>query len=306
MTARLRSAWEILTEAYALWNEKNAFQSAGALAFFTLFSMAPLLIVVITITGIVLGEDAVRGQITGEISRFIGPQAAEVVENAVDESRFERAGMLPTILGVLAMVLGATSVFAQMQAALNALWDVRAKPSRGGVTAFFFTRLISLGMIMALGFVLLTSFLASVALATVIEFAEHWIPIPGFLLSTVDVVVSFVVVTLVFATIFRVLPDVELTWRQTRLGAMLTAVLFALGQFLISLYLTRAGPASAYGAAGALVVILLWVYYSSLILFLGAAVTRVLITREGDRIDPSRGAVKIETSVVEDTGAPVS
>ncbi|MHB1327102.1 MAG: YihY/virulence factor BrkB family protein [Gemmatimonadales bacterium] len=299
MRKQLGRTWHILKRSVSIWSDSNAAQAAGALAFYTLFSMAPLLIVVIAIAGAFFGEDAAQGRIEGQIEALVGPRAAATVEEAVERSRVARAGLLPTVLGVAAMLLGATTVFAQMQTSLNTIWNVKSKPSRTGVAAFLFTRLVSFGMVLGIGFVMLTSFLITIALAAVIQFAEHWIPVPTVLLSSVDVIVSLGVVTVLFMLIFRVLPDVHLSWKQTRRGALLTAVLFVLGQYVISVYLTRAGPASAYGAAGALVVILLWVFYSAQISLFGASVTRALVEHDGDSITPSRGAVEVRTEVVE-------
>ncbi len=304
MRTQLGTAWQVLKRSLTIWSERNAVQAAGALAFYTLFSMAPLLIVAIAITGAFFGEDAAQGRISDQIQALVGERAAVTVEQAVERSRIEQAGLLPTVLGIAAMLLGATTVFAQMQTSLNAIWDVKAKPSRKGIVAFLFTRLVSFGMVLAIGFVMLTSFLVTVALAAVIRFAEHWIPIPAVLLSGIDLVISVGVVTLLFMLIFRILPDVHLTWRQTRQGAIITALLFVAGQFVISLYLTRAGPASAYGAAGALVVVLMWVYYSAQIILLGAAITRALIEQQGGDIIPSRGAVEVRTEVIEAPGGP--
>lgn len=177
---------------------------------------------------------------------------------------------------------------------------MRAKPSRNGVLDFLLTRLVSFGMVLTIGFLLLTSFLISIALATVMEFAEGWIPVPPLLVMIADIVLSLLIMTLLFGLIFRVLPDVRLSWRNVARGSLVTGLLFIAGQSLISLYLTRTGPGSAYGAAGSLVVILFWVYYSSLILHFGTAVTRALMLADGGTINPMRGAVRIRTEVIDE------
>lgn len=306
MRKQLRTALSVLKRAYAIWSGRNAVQAASSLAYYTLFSMAPLLVVVIAITGAFFGEDAAQGRIAGQIEELVGGSAAMTIEEAVERSRVERAGLLPTVLGVVAMLLGATSVFGQLQTSLNAIWEVKSKPSRSGVVAFLLTRLLSFGMVLGIGFVMLTSFLVTIALAAVVEFAEHWIPFPTVLLSGVDLLVSLGVVTLLFMLIFRILPDVQLSWRQARQGALLTAILFVAGQFVISLYLTRTGPASAYGAAGAVLVILIWVFYSAQISLFGAAVTRALLEQRGEPIVPSRGAVEVRTEIVDEGSAGAS
>jgi membrane protein len=300
MSKALRSTWDLLRDSIALWSSKNAFQLAGALAFYTLFSLAPLLIIVISITGIVFGEEAVRGEIATQIEQFIGPDAASIVEDAVRRSRIEESGILPTLLGIGAVLFGATTVFAQLQAALNSMWGVMARPSRKGIVVFLLTRLVSFGMVLVIGFLLLMSFLLTMAVSAVTRFAEEWIAIPGVFVSSLNLAISLVVTTLLFSMIFRVLPDVRLAWRDVLLGALLTSTLFVTGQYLISIYLTNAGPASTYGAAGSLVLVLMWVYYSSLIIFFGAAFTRARIQRRGGFISPSAGAVKIQTEIVEE------
>jgi len=297
---RAVSTWELLRATVRLWSAQNAFQHAGALAFYTLFSMAPLLIIVIAMAGIFFGQEAVRGEISGQIAQFIGAEAAGVVEEAVRSSRIEEAGILPTLLGIGAVLFGATTVFAQMQASLNAIWGVKTRPSRSGIVAFLLTRIVSFGMVLVIGFLLLVSFLTTTALSAIMRFAGELMPMPELLASAMNLSVALVVTILLFAMIFKVLPDVRLSWGHVMRGAVLTGALFILGQYLISLYLTRAGPSSAYGAAGSLVAILMWVYYSTLIVFFGAAFTRENVRRRGGVIAPSAGAVKIRTEIVED------
>ena len=293
-------ALALLTEAVTLWTARNAFQHAGALAFYTLFSLAPLTIILITIIGAVFGEEAARGEISAQIDDLIGGQAAEAVEEAVRRSRPAEAGLLPTIVGGVALLFGATTVFAQMQASLNQIFGVVAKPSRSGVVVFLVTRLLSLGLVVIIGFLLLTSLAITIAMTALLRFAEDWIPVPSLLVAAVDAAVSLLVAMLLFGTIFKVLPDVRLRWAQISQGALITAVLFVVGQYLISLYLTHTAPGSTYGAAGSLVVLLMWVYYSALILFFGAAITKVAIIHRGERIVPKPTAVRMQIAIVEE------
>ncbi len=291
----------LLVATVELWTAKNAFQHAGALAFYTLFSMAPLVIVVVTITGMVFGEEAARGEIASQIEQHIGEQAAEIVEEAVRGARIEEAGLLPSLLGGGALLFGATTVFAQMQSSLNAFWDVVAKPSRSGIMVFVTTRLASLGLVLIIGFLLLTSLVISISLVAVIQFAEHWIPVPGVVIAAIDIGASLLIATALFGMIFKVLPDVQLKWADVWQSAFTTAALFVVGQYLISLYLTQTAPASAYGAAGALVMVLFWVYYSALIIFFGAALTKVRINQRGEILTPKPTAVKVRTEILEET-----
>ena len=297
---RLKAAWKLVFDSVQLFLSRNAFQSAGALAFSTLFSMAPLLIVAISVAGIVLGDEAVQGQVAVQLSDFIGKDAAGVVQEAVRRSRIEVSGIWPTLLGIAALIFGATTVFAQLRSSLNSMWEVRPQPARNDIVNFLMTRLLSFGMVVTIGFLLLMSFLLSIALSALVQFANGLLPVPAVLVTIADKAVSLLIVTLLFGLIFRVLPDVHLSWKNVARSALITGVLFIIGQSLISLYLTRAGPASTYGAAGSLVIVLMWVYYSSIILLLGAAITRVLLQHERGNIRPSRGAVRIETVVVEE------
>jgi len=293
----------LLKNTIDLWLSNNAFQHAGALAFYTLFSLAPLLIILIAITGAAFGEEAARGEISSQIGALIGSQAAEAVEGAVRRSRVGEAGPLPTVLGVAALLFGSTTVFAQMQASLNQFWGVVARPSRSGIAVFLMTRLVSLGLVLIIGFLLLTSFMVSTIIAALLQFARGWIPVPPLVVAFVDLSVSLLIATLLFAMIFKVLPDVRLRWRDIWWGAFITALLFVGGQSLIAVYLTQTAPASTYGAAGSLVMVLLWVYYSSLILFFGAALTRASIRLRGDRILPKAMAVRVRMEILEEPEA---
>lgn len=302
---RLGSGWGFFREVVALWSSRNAFQLAAALAFYTLFSLAPLLIILIAMLGVIYGDEAVRGEIATQLQGFVGREAAEAVQDAVKRARFEESGVLPTAIGVGALLFGATTVFAQMQTALNRIWGVVARPSRSGVLVFLLGRVLSLGLVVIIGFLLMVSFAATMGLAAVLRYAGELIPIPAAVVTVADLGFSLAVATLVFATIFRVLPDVRLAWRDMWRGALLTATLFVLGQVLISLYLTRAAPASEFGAAGSLVIVLMWVYYSSLILFFGAAFTKVSMLRRGVPIVPRRMAVRLRVDVVEEEPRPL-
>jgi membrane protein len=297
-----RRATSVIMEAVNLWTSRNAFQHAGALAFYTLFSMAPLMIILVAITGAVFGDEAASGQLKGQITGLIGPDAAEAVEGAILRSRIEEAGILATVLGVGALLFGATTVFAQMQASLNQFWGVVAKPSRSGILVFATTRLISLGVVIVIGFLLLTSLVLSMVIMAVIEYSKDLVPIPPLVVSAVDVALSLTSATLLFAMTFKILPDVHLQWKDVWRSAFATAVLFVIGQYLISLYLTHTAPGSTYGAAASLVLVLMWVYYSSLILFMGTALTRAFIEQRGDRVVPKSTAVRVHLDILEDNG----
>ena len=282
----------VLKIAAQRWLERDAFEHAAALAFCTLFSLAPLVIIVVAVVGMVFGEDAANGQISAAISDLVGAQAATAVEEAVRRSRVQEAGIWPTLMGIGALVFGATTVFAQMQASLNKFWGVRAKPTRSGILNFVTVRLLSLSMVLIIGFLMLTSFVVSVAITGILEHAQDWIPIPGFAVAAIDLSVSLGVTTVLFGMLFKVLPDVYIRWADVWRGAFFTALLFAIGKYCISLYLTHVAPASTYGAAGSLVLVLLWVYYSSLILFFGTCLTIATILGRGEEVRPKKAAVR--------------
>ena len=294
---------QISRTAAQRWLERDAFEHAAALAFCTLFSLAPLVIIIVAIVGIVFGADAASGQISVAISDLVGPQAATAVEEAVRRSRVEEAGLVPTILGVGALIFGATTVFAQMQSALNQFWGVKAKPARNGILAFIIVRLLSLGMVLIVGFLMLTSFVVSLGITAVVEYAREWVPIPGFAVVFIDLVISLGVTTVLFGMLFKVLPDVSIQWADVWRGAFITSVLFVTGKYLISLYLTYVAPASTFGAAGSLVLILLWVYYSSLILFFGTCLTIATILHRGGEVRPKKAAVRTRVVLEEPESA---
>lgn len=290
----------VLRKTFDYWLDSGAFIHAAALAFFTVFSVAPVVIIVVSIVGAVFGEDAARGEISRQLQQTIGAEAAQAVETAVASSRIEASGLVPTLVGIGAMLFGATGVFVQMQRSLNTIWGVMAKPTRNSIYLLLKARLLSLAVVLAIGFVLLVSLLLSVMLNATITWAREWLPVPAPLLTGVEILTSLTVITLLFATIFRVLPDVILRWKDVMLGAFVTAALFTFGRSLIALYLAETAPASTYGAAGSLVLLLLWVNYSSLILLFGAAFTRAHRESHGLPVRPRHTAVLVHTELVEE------
>jgi len=298
----IRYWFGIVRAATQYWLDANAFIHAAALAFFTVFSVAPLTIIAVSIVGAVLGDDAARGLVAQQLESAIGAQAASAVQDAVARSRPDRGGLLPTLIGAGALLFGATTVFAQMQRSLNLIWGVTARPTRSTLFLLLKTRLLSLTIVLAIGFVLLVSLLLSVLLRSLIVFAQHWLPLPAEIMVAVETVVSLTVVTVLFATIFRVLPDVIVRWKDVLPGAFVTALLFTAGRSLIAIYLAHEATASAYGAAGSLVLLLLWVNYSSLILLFGAAFTRAHREARGAPVRPRNTAVCVHTELIEDGG----
>ncbi len=301
MKERAKEGVRIARESLDLWLKRDPFQLAAALAFYTLFSLAPVLIVLVTLVGIFLGEEAVRGEIAGAIEHLVGPAAADAVQDAVRRSRIEEAGIFPTLVGIGAILFGATTVFAQLQKALNRIWGVTTQATRSGVVNMAISRGLSLAMILLIGPLILASFLITTFTATLLRYGQEILPLPGGALTFLgELGLSVLISAALFGLIFKVLPDVQIAWRDVGRGALITGVLFVLGQFLVSMYLTRAAPASTYGAAGALVVIMLWVYASSLLVLFGAAYTRVSTQARGAGFEPRGKAVRTRVEVIKD------
>lgn len=290
----------ILAAAFRHWLDSQAFIYAAALAFFTVFSIAPILVVVVALVGLVIGERAVQGELFTQLEETLGSEAAGVVQTAVVNSQIDQSGFIPALVGIVATIIGATTVFAQMQQSLNQIWGVAPRPKRNNLWALLKSRLLSLTIILAIGFIMMVSLLLSVVLRSVMAFAEEWLPVPGWAMVGMEWVLSLLVITLLFAAMFKILPDVLLSWRDVLLGAFITALLFTVGRTFISVYLAYTATASAYGAAGALALLLLWVNYSSMILLFGAAFTRAHLEGRGKPIRPKNVAVCVHRELIID------
>jgi membrane protein len=258
------------------------------------------MIVAVSVIGVFYGPEAAQGQIASQLQATIGPEAAEAVQTAVSRSSLKEGGLFATLAGILAMLVGATTVFGQMQNSLNAIWTVVPKPSRNSVALFIRKRILSLTIVLAVGFVMLVSLSLSVGLRVLLQSAQGWLPWYDVAFNALELTVSILVASLLFATIFKVLPDVVLSWRDVALGSVLTAILFTLGRSLIALYLSYTATASTYGAAGSLVLLLLWVNYSSLILLFGAAFIKAHLLARGLQVQPRSVAVRIRREIIED------
>jgi membrane protein len=260
---------------------------AASLSYYTLFSIAPVLLIAVSVAGMVFGEDAARGQIQAQLEELVGRGSAEVIGQMMISARKPEAGILATTLGIIALIFGATGVFVQLQDALNHIWDVKPKP-RNGVIAFLRSRFLSFAMVLVIGFLLLVSLVVSALLAALGAWFSNLIPGWTVMWQGVNLLISFGVITVLFAMMYKLLPDTHVSWRDVWLGAAVTSLLFSLGKFLIGLYLGRSAVASSYGAAGSLAVVLLWVYYSAQILFLGAEFTQVYARGHGSHSHPTR------------------
>jgi len=285
----------LFKEAASEWSEDKAPTLGAALAYYTVFSMAPLVVITIAIAGFVYGNDAARGQVFTQLHGFIGDQGGKAIQDLVQNAGAKpTSGLVAAITGAVTLLFGASGVFGQLQTSLNAIWGVAPRPGRG-LAGLVKNRILSFGFILVVGFLLLVSLLLTAA----ISFIVHWMG--GFaaeleiLAQVFDFLLSFALVGLLFALIFKFLPDAEIGWGDVWVGAVLTAMLFSLGKFALGLYLGMSSVSSSFGAAGSLIILLLWVYYSSQILFFGAEFTKVWANHCGSRVKPSKDAVAIGT-----------
>ena len=269
----------------------------AALAFYTLFAIAPLFVIVLALAGFWFGEEAARRELFSQVSGLVGTEGGEAIQALVSAARKPTTGAWATVIAVVTLFVGATGVFVQLQDALNSIWGVRRKPGRG-LRNFIKDRLLSFALILGIGFLLLVSLILSAGLSALGNFVTGLLPAQATLWQWINFGVSFGVITLLFAVIFKVLPDVKIAWRDVWIGALLTALLFNLGKYLLGLYLGRSSVTSAYGAAGSLVIVLLRVYYSAQILFFGAKFTQIYSNRYGSHLEPAPGAEAVTVKEV--------
>ena len=276
------AAWLLFKEAGSAWLADNAPSLGAALAYYTIFSLAPVLIVVIAVAGLAFGRQAAEGEILQQIQALVGPAGAAMIQTIIQRADRPALGIIASALGLATVLVGASGAFVQLQDTLNQIWKVKCKSESFWVSTLK-KRSLSFGLVLGTGFLLLASLALSAGLAVVGTFTEQLLPIPAFLLESVNFLLSFAVITVLFAMIFKVLPDTEVAWGDVWIGAGVTALLFTIGKMLIGLYLGKSSVGSTYGAAGSLVVVLVWVYYSAQILLLGAEFTHVYANQRGSR-----------------------
>jgi membrane protein len=288
----VKSGFSLVKDSFKGWQEDGALDLGAALAYYAIFSLAPLLLIVIGVAGLVWGREAVQGQLVSQLQGIVGEQGGQAIQTMIANAGKHGNGAVATVVGLVTILFGATGVFVQLQTSLDRIWKVEPKPG-AGIWGFVKTRMLSFGMVLGIGFLLLISLVVATAVTAVGAWATGLLPGAKVLMEGLTFVVSFALVTLLFAMIFKVLPDVKIGWRDVWIGAAATALLFTVGKFLIGLYLAKSSVASTYGAAGSLVIVLLWIYYSSQILFLGAEFTKVYASKYGSNIRPSKHAVPI-------------
>jgi membrane protein len=268
---------------------------AAAMSYFMAFALPPLLVIILMLVGLVLDPADVQGRIRDEMARLLGTDGARFIQEMITAAnRPQNRGFLPAAMSILVLLVGATGAFGQLQAALNRAWEVTPDPKVGGIKRFVGKRLLSLGMVITIAFLLMVSLVLDTALTAVGDGLGAMGGVPDVALEGIHVLLSLAVITTLFGVMFKYLPDAIIGWRDTMVGALFTAVLFQGGKVLIGLYLARSNPGSAFGAAGALAVILVWLYYSSMIVFLGAEFTQVWATERGKGIEPEQGAMRTD------------
>ena len=283
---KLRETGTLLKDVGKKYIEDRGPRLGAALAFYTALSLSPLLLAIVAIAGMAFGEEAARGELVGELRDVVGPEGATVVEQLVARSAAAADGIVAAVIALAVLVFGASGVFAELQSALNTIWQVPGRKAEGGIWTMVRQRLWSFSLVCGAAFLLLASLVVSAVLSAVNSKIAEWIPGMGFLAQAVNFVLTFALLTLLFAMIFKWLPDTELAWADVWLGAAVTAGLFSVGKYLIGLYLGQAAVGSAYGAAGAFVVLLAWLYWSSQILLFGAELTFVYAKKYGHGIAP--------------------
>ncbi len=293
-TTIMKHHWvSLIKQAAQGWIDDNALRLSAALAFYSIFSIAPLLVIAIGIVGLVLGDKANAGQLFDELKSYMGAQSAEAIQALVQGSSRPTGGALATVLGLVVLMVGASGVFRELKDALNTIWGVGGKSSTG-VKGWLRGTLLSFGMVLVIGFLLLVSLVISTAIAGLNQRLESVFQLPAFVWATVAFMSSLALVTALFALIFKVLPDAPIRWRHVWLGAFITALLFEVGKTGLSWYLGREGAASVFGAAGSVVLLLLWVYYTSCILFFGAEFTRVYSETDEVSVQPAANSAHVE------------
>ncbi|RIJ41955.1 YihY/virulence factor BrkB family protein [Pontibacter oryzae] len=302
MNSKVKLTWNLTKRTFKEFGEDKPLDYAAIIGFYTIFSLPAVLIITIRIAGSVFGEEAVRGQLSKQIGGIVGRSSAEQIQSIIENADQSAATTIGTIVGVATMIFSATTVFVALQDSLNAMWEVKAKPQRGWVKLII-DRILSLALVVSLGFLLLVSLSVDVVMGLINDYLREQLSgVAIYLITAGNITVSILISIVIFATIFKVLPDAKIKWLNVWVGATVTAILFVIGKFILNIYFQHDPLADTYGAAGSLVLILVWVYYTSVIFLLGAEFTQVF-SREHDKgIRPQANAVKVETKEIEKEG----
>ena len=290
MMKRIKFYWEVLKETFTEWNDSDASKDSASLAYYAIFSIPGLLIIIIWGLSFFFGEEAIRGEVSRQIQSFMRHDAAKSIEDMIAGALIDKENFFMKTIGVLTLIFGATTIFFQLQKSLNELWDVQAAPKQAFVKLLL-DRANSLGMILIIAFLLLISMVLSSIIGWLNGYITYYFGLETFeLVRIINMILSFSVIVILFALMFKVLPDVEISWKSVWAGALLTALLFTLGKFLLSLYFENFKPTSAFGAAGTIILIMMWVNYTCMLVFFGAEFTKVYTYKKGFKIEPSKHA----------------
>jgi membrane protein len=289
----VKTTVQLVGSSFTAFNDDRGFKLSAALAYYTVFALAPLLMIIIFITSSIFGADAVQGRIFSEMNNIVGNSAALQIQQTIQKISLSDKSTFAIVTGVITLTLGATGVFVEIQDSINMIWKVKAKPKKGWIKLIT-NRILSFSMIISLGFLLIVSLLINGLVIAMTDQLNHYFPdITILLVNILNLALTFGIISILFAIIFKFLPDVEIEWKDVRIGAFFTATLFMIGRYLIGLYITTSGPGTVYGAAGSLIIILLWVYYTAAILYFGAEFTQVHAEAYGCKIKPASYAVHI-------------
>jgi membrane protein len=295
----VKGLWKVLKNSFKGFSDDKVLKLSASLAYYTVFSIGPLLIVVISLCGLFFGREAIEGTIYGQIQSFVGRDAALQLQQIIKSAAIGGKGKVAAIIGIITLVIGATSMFAEMQESINMIWGLKAKP-KSGWWLLIKNRLLSFGVIASLGFLLLVTLgISGLIEALSDRLRNHFPDIAITLFYIINLLINFGVIAALFAVIFRVLPDARIRWRDIMAGAIATAVLFMIGKFAISFYISKSNVGSTYGTAGSLVVLLVWIYYSSIILYYGAEFTKAYAMKYGSEVTPNEYTVIAKTVEVE-------
>jgi len=293
-----KEIWKIIVATFMGFINDNGLKLSAALAYYTIFSIAPLLILIISLAGLVWGNDAATNRLYPQIAHYVGSQAALEIQAILKNLQLSGKSGTAVVIGSITLLVGASSIFVEIQESLNIIWRVKAKPKRGWLKLIQ-NRFISFSLIVSIGFLLLASLLVNVIVSSLSTWIEKFLPITDVLFKGVNLAITFIIISVLFGIIFKVLPDVKIKWKNVRSGAFFTAALFMVGQYGINKYIQFAAKSSAYGAAGSILVILVWIYYTAMILYIGAEFTQVYAEAIGCEIEPADYAVFVKQTEVE-------
>lgn len=295
-----KNLWLITKKSFEAWNAADPFRQSAIIAYYAIFSIPSLLVIIIALAGLAFGKEAVQGEISNQISSAMGDDTARQIEEIIAKAGEQKKSIIATIIGLVSLILGAMGVFLQLQTSLNLIWEVKVKPELKGKQKWIKLlrdRLFSFGLIISIGFLLLVSLILTTALAAFSTWIKTHLPdFMLFLFQFINFLISFIIITVLFALMYKILPDARIKWRDVWIGAMVTTLLFILGKFGLGFYFGKAEPGSTYGAAGSIILVMLWVSYSCMIVFFGAEFTKQFATHFGRGIEPSKDAIHVEMS----------